>query len=118
MLLSLIGSIGDIGTQVAVMTAMSFGAMDGADRALLPSPGPQVLVRRAPRAPRELNEGDNRETRPFGMLLAVTVALYALSLSDVNATWMHTRKESMLEMKEALKRIIEALVSRNKQMMT
>ena len=81
------------------MTAMSFGAMD-ADEPASQACGPQVQHVLPERLESSM-KGDNRETRPLACF-AVTVALYALSLSDVNATWMHTRKESMLEMKEAL----------------
>jgi hypothetical protein len=103
LLLPLIGSLGEIGTQVAVMTALAFGDRDGVDNALLAKPvGPKSLLDVLLERLESSMKGDNGETRPYGTLLAVALGLDALSLSDVNAAWMHTRKETMQEMREAL----------------
>ena len=104
LLLPLIGSVGDIGAHMAVITALAFGDKDGTDNALLAKPvGPRkslldVLLERLEGS----MKGDMGEERPYSTLLAVALNLSALSLSDVNASWMHTRKEIIQEMKETI----------------
>ena len=95
--------MGDIGTHIVVITALAFGDKDGTDNALLAKPvGPKSLLDVLLERLEGSMKGDMGEERPYSTLLAVALSLSALSLSDVNASWMHTRKEIIQEMKEAI----------------